>query len=250
VLLAAEAALRAGAGKLQVITVRSVAAQVAVALPEALVHGVPETDDGEIHVDAAGTIIERADGVDAVLLRPGAMRPAAVAALLEKVVPALEGHVVLDALGLCILSEDPRRLHDMPAKYVLTPNESELFLTLGVDPQETEEELQTATARLAARSGAVVSSGGATTWTASADGRLWRDDGGGPGLGVSGSGDVKSGVILGLLARGCDATQAAVWGAHLHARAGERLASRVGRVGYLARDIAGEVPGILTELEA
>jgi len=50
-------------------------------------------------------------------------------------------------------------------------------------------------------------------------------------------------------ARGCDATQAAVWGAHLHARAGERLASRAGRVGYLARDIAGEVPGILTELE-
>lgn len=121
VLLAAEAALRAGAGKLQVITVRSVAAQVAVALPEALVHGVPETDDGEINVDAAGTIIEGAAGVDAVLLGPGAMRPAAVAALREKVVPALEGHVALDALGLCILSEDPRRLHDMPAKYVLTP---------------------------------------------------------------------------------------------------------------------------------
>jgi len=199
-------------------------------------------------VDAAGTIIERADGVDAVLLGPGAMRPAAVAALLEKVVPALEGHVVLDALGLCILSEDPRRLRDMPAEYVLTPNENELLLALGVD--QGQEETHAATARLAGLSGAVVSSGGATTWTASSDGRLWRDDGGGPGLGVSGSGDVKSGVILGLLARGCDATQAAVWGAHLHARAGERLASRVGRVGYLARDIAGEVPGILTELEA
>ncbi len=63
-------------------------------------------------------------------------------------------------------------------------------------------------------------------------------------------GDVKSGSILGLLARGCEPTQAAVWGARLHARAGERLASRVGRVGYLARDIPSEVPGILTELES
>lgn len=138
----------------------------------------------------------------------------------------------------------------MPAHYVLTPNEEELLLTLGADPTERGQETRAAAVRLAALSGVVVSSGGATTWTASSDGRLWRDDGGGPGLGVSGSGDVKSGIILGLLARGCDAAQAAVWGAHLHARAGERLASRVGRVGYLARDIPGEVPRILTELEA
>lgn len=249
VLLAAEAAIRAGAGKLQVITVESVATHVAVALPEALVQGVPETDDGEIHLDATGTILERADRVDAVLFGPGVMQPPAAAALLEKVLPVLRGNVVLDALALAYLSEDAHRLHNLPATYVLTPNENELSLALGVDRGEIQDETHVAAARLAKSSGAVVSSGGTTTWTASPDGRLWRDDGGGPGLGVSGSGDVKSGLVLGLLARGCEPTQAAVWGAHLHARAGERLASRVGRVGYLARDIPGEVPGILSELE-
>ncbi len=243
VLLAAEAALRAGAGKLQVITVGSVATQAAVALPEALVQGVPETDDGEIHVDAADTVLERAENVDAVLFGPGVMRLPTVVALLEKVLPRLQGNVVLDALALSYLSEDAHRLRDLPAHYLLTPNEGELALALGMDPPEMDEETRVATARLASRSGAVVSSGGTTTWTASSDGRLWRDDGGGPGLGVSGSGDVKSGIVLGLWACGCDATQAAVWGAHLHARAGERLASRAGRVGYLARDICRRGPG-------
>jgi ADP-dependent NAD(P)H-hydrate dehydratase len=250
VLLAAEAAIRAGAGKLQVITVESVATQLAVALPEALVQGVTETDDGEIHPDTADIVLDRADGVDAVLFGPGVMRPPAVAALLEKVLPTVSGNVVLDALALAYLSEDAHRLTGLPADYVLTPNENELSLALGVDRDELDQDSHAAAGRLASLSGAVVSSGGTTTWTASPDGRLWRDDGGGPGLGVSGSGDVKSGIILGLLARGCEPTQAAVWGAHLHARAGERLASRVGRVGYLARDIPSEVPGILTELES
>ncbi len=230
VMLAAESAIRAGAGKVQVITVGSVAAQVAVALPEALVQGVPETANGEIDVQAADTVLDLAEGADAVLFGPGVMQLPAVAALLEKVLPGLEGNVVLDAFALSYLSEDAGRLQELPARYVLTPNEEELLLTLGVDPTEMGEETRVAAGRLAALSGAVVYSGGATTWTASSEGQLWRDDGGGPGLGVSGSGDVKSGIILGLLARGCDAAQAAVWGAHLHARRAPGLAGRAGRL--------------------
>ncbi|GMA87903.1 hypothetical protein GCM10025868_31530 [Angustibacter aerolatus] len=79
-------------------------------------------------------------------------------------------------------------------------------------------------------------SGGATTWTASPDGRLWRDGAGGGGLGTAGSGDVLAGVVAGLSARGAEPAQAAVWGAHLHGRAGDRLAVEVGPYGYLARE--------------
>ena len=67
-------------------------------------------------------------------------------------------------------------------------------------------------------------------------------------MGTSGSGDVLAGVVAGLLARGATPDQAAVWGAHVHATAGERLAARVGPLGYLARELLDETPRVLTEL--
>src|SRR5919112_1371861 len=90
---------------------------------------------------------------------------------------------------------------------------------------------------LAAEACATVGLGGATSWIAGADGRLWQDQSGGAGLGVSGSGDVRAGVVAGLLARGAEPEQAAVWAAYLHGRAGERLAGSLGRVGFLAGGI-------------
>jgi NAD(P)H-hydrate repair Nnr-like enzyme with NAD(P)H-hydrate dehydratase domain len=77
---------------------------------------------------------------------------------------------------------------------------------------------------------------------------LWRVEAGNAGLGTAGSGDVQAGVVAGLLARGADPAQAAVWGAFLHATTGDRMARRVGPVGYLARELPGELPGLLAEL--
>jgi NAD(P)H-hydrate repair Nnr-like enzyme with NAD(P)H-hydrate dehydratase domain len=94
-----------------------------------------------------------------------------------------------------------------------------------------------------------VVSGGAETWTACPDGRLWCDQTGGHGLAVSGSGDVFAGIVAGLTARGAAPEQAAVWASQLHGRAGDRLAAAVGRVGYLAREIPAEVPHALAEIE-
>lgn len=65
---------------------------------------------------------------------------------------------------------------------------------------------------------------------------------------MSGSGDVLGGIIVGLLARGLPALEAAAWGVLLHGEAGRRLARRVGPLGFLAREIAGEVPGLMAFL--
>jgi NAD(P)H-hydrate repair Nnr-like enzyme with NAD(P)H-hydrate dehydratase domain len=69
--------------------------------------------------------------------------------------------------------------------------------------------------------------------------------GGGVGLGVSGSGDVLGGLIAGLLARGVPPFAAAAWGVFLHGEAGRRLASKIGTLGFLAREIAAEVPALM-----
>jgi NAD(P)H-hydrate repair Nnr-like enzyme with NAD(P)H-hydrate dehydratase domain len=79
---------------------------------------------------------------------------------------------------------------------------------------------------------------------------VWRHEGGNAGLGVSGSGDVLAGLITGLAARGATLEQAAAWGVRLHARAGERLAGRLGVLGYLARELAIEVPALMASLAA
>ena len=85
-------------------------------------------------------------------------------------------------------------------------------------------------------------------WVAAPDGRLWQDEQGSIALGTSGSGDVLAGIIGGLLARGADPAQAAVWGQYLHGRAAREISSRTGRVGLLARELLDELPRLVEQL--
>ena len=249
VLLAAESALRCGAGKLQVATVSSVASHVAVALPESLVRPLPQSPGGDISPSAVDVLAEMAAGCGAVLIGPGIRDVDTCVGLLSRLVPRLSVPTVIDAVALAYVGRCPHALHHLDGRVVLTPNRSELALTLGIDRAEVDDDPGGAAARLADRAGAVVAGGGSTSWVADPDGRLWRDDAGGLGLGVSGSGDVMAGIVTGLAARGATAAQAAVWAAHLHGRAGDRLAAAVGRLGFLARELPPEVPRVLAEIE-
>jgi NAD(P)H-hydrate repair Nnr-like enzyme with NAD(P)H-hydrate dehydratase domain len=97
---------------------------------------------------------------------------------------------------------------------------------------------------------AVVIMKGAESWVVAPDGTHWHYDGGGVGLATSGSGDALAGLVTGILARGADPVTAALWGVYLHGEAGARLARSIGPVGFLAREISGEVPRILREFSA
>ncbi|MEZ0166617.1 NAD(P)H-hydrate dehydratase [Kineococcus sp. LSe6-4] len=251
VLLAAESALRSGAGKLQVATTAGTATALGVALPEALVLGLPQTPGGGIDPVCADDeeLVDLVGGAHAALLGVGAVGEQDVRSLLEAVVPRLDTTVVLDALGLAPVTADVTFLHHLQGRAVLTPNLSELAIVLDADPEEIGQDVGSAARELARRSRCTVAAGGGESWVAAPDGRCWRDASGGAGLGVSGSGDVLAGIVTGLCARGADPTQAAVWGVYLHGRAGDRLASTVGRLGFLARELPGQVPGVLAEIE-
>ena len=248
VLLAAEAAMRAGAGKLQVATAASVARLAAAALPEALVRALPETDAGAIRADAADSVRDLVEAADAVLMGPGMTDTEQTREFVARLLPHRDGPVALDALGLAAVTADGTCLHHLGGRAVLTPNPMELAHTLHVDEDRVEENPADATLDLAGRAKAVVGLGGVTSWVATPDGRLWRDDSGAAGLGVSGSGDVRAGITGGLLARGADPAQAAVWAAYLHGRCGERLSSSVGRLGFLARELPPEIPRAYAEI--
>jgi ADP-dependent NAD(P)H-hydrate dehydratase len=248
VLLAAEAAMRAGAGKLQVATVASLAPFAATVLPEALVRGLPETDGGAIAPDAADTVRDLAESADAVLIGPGMADKEATEAFGKRLLPHLSGPLALDALGLSCVTADDSCLHHLGGRVVLTPNPTEIAYALHVDEDDIDDDPASATVDLAGRTRAVVGLGGATSWIATQEGELWKDESGNAGLGVSGSGDVRAGITGGLLARGADPAQAALWAAYLHGRAGERLASSVGRLGFLARELPAEIPRALAEV--
>lgn len=248
VILAAEAALRAGGGKLQVATVESIAAQVSVALPEALVRGFPESDSGDLDRSGCDELVAMAEDAGTVLLGPGLLDPQGAAALLDDIVPRLHTTVVIDALGSAYVTEHPDGLHHLEGRCVLTLNPLETAKTLGVEPDDVSDDLGRAALDLARKSRSVVLCGGTDKYVGTPDQQTYLVTEGGPGLGVSGSGDVQAGFVAGLLARGADPVQAAVWGASLHGRAGDRLAEDVGTLGFLARELPGVVPGLLTAL--
>lgn len=248
VVLSGESALRVGGGKLQVVTAASVAVAVATALPEAGVQGVEETDGGDVDAGSAEDVRSTADGCACVLLGPGLLDPDAASALLAAVVPHLEGPVVIDALGSSYVTHHPDGLHHLEGRSVLTVNPTELARTLGEEEGVVGKDLLAAARRLAERARAVVLCGGPVKAIAAPDGEAWQVTEGGPGLGVAGSGDVQAGYVAGLLARGADPAQAAVWGAYLHAVCGDRLAEKVGPAGFLARELPAVAPGLLAEL--
>jgi hydroxyethylthiazole kinase-like uncharacterized protein yjeF len=245
-LLAAESAIRAGAGKLQLATADSVATAVAVAVPEARVFAVAASGAEGIHPRAAADVAERADRADALLIGPGLVDEEAAARLARGVLKRItRPAVVLDAGGLAALRDDPRALAHLEGRAVLTPHAGEMAQLLEMERDEVEADPRAAARRAAEVFGAVVALKGPETTLVAPDGRVFRYSGGRVGLATSGSGDVLGGIVVGLLARGADPLHAAAWGVYLHGEAGNVLARRYGSVGFLARELPGEVPLIL-----
>jgi ADP-dependent NAD(P)H-hydrate dehydratase len=241
VLLAGLAALRVGAGRLQVATVPQTAVALGVALPEALVRGLDADGDGSLSPSRAADVASAAERAAAVVVGPGLLG-SGVRDLLEAVLPRLAGTtVILDAIALSALAGAPELLAPLGGNVVLTPNAGEMAALL----EGAEHEGLEAARRVAERYAAVVAVRG---WVVTPDGQCWADEAGGIGLGTSGSGDVLAGAVGGLVARGASPAQAAVWGSYLHGAAGDRLAARVGRVGFLARELLDELPMVLTGL--
>lgn len=250
IVLTAAAALRAGAGKLQIGTARSVGVSVGIAMPEARVFGWPETKRGGLR-PSIKEAAARVNGSAATVIGPGMLDDEAVDRLVCRLLPRVEGTpLVLDAAALKVL-ESPAAAEQLPrlrGHAVLTPHAGEMASMLGIPREEVCADPRGSAREAARRWNAVVALKGGDTYIAAPDGYLHHFDGGHVGLATSGSGDTLAGVIGGLAARGAPPLQAAVWGVYLHGAAGQRLASRVGPLGFLAREILDEIPALMATL--
>jgi len=228
VLLAGEAALRVGAGRLGLVVPLSVEGQLGVQMPEAAVLPLPERATDPVE----GGLRDELSSADAVLVGPGFDDADETRDTLLAVVDAGLSCLVLDAYALGILPDIDRGR--LPERLVLNPNVEEAAILLD---REIGEDRVADLREIARRYDAVVNCYGVV---ATPSGDVWDVRGGGAGLGTSGSGDVLAGAIAGFVARGVDAARAAVWGSWAHARAGDRLTESTG-IGFLARDLLPEL---------
>jgi ADP-dependent NAD(P)H-hydrate dehydratase len=241
-LLAGEAALRSGAGKLQLGVPAQVASALALALPEAKVMPLPTTNAGGCRPTPA---LELACSyADSILIGPGMDDTPALRRLISRIAGHAKCTVVADAGAIAAFDQ----IQTFSATPILTPHAGEMASLINANLEEVQARPDEVAIQLAVRAGIIVVLKGPRTWIADPDGRLWRHDGGCHGLGTSGSGDVLGGIIAGLVARGAEPVQAAVWGVYLHGRAGESLASSIGSLGFLARELPIQVPAILDSL--
>jgi ADP-dependent NAD(P)H-hydrate dehydratase len=239
-LLAATAAMRAGAGKLRIASTESVITELGVSMPEAMVIGLPENEDG-LAASAVSEIAEEAAKVDCVVAGPGMSQ----GPLCRKIADALLASDARLALDAALLHSLEPVVVNRSTAPVLLPHAGELASLLDCDEEEIEREPIECGLQAAERYRSIVLVKGVVSHVVTPDGDAWTYDGGAPGLGVSGSGDVLAGIVGGLLARGAEPLNALLWAVWLHGEAGAQLAKKIGTIGFLAREIADEVPGLM-----
>ncbi len=247
-LLAAEGALRAGAGKVQLATVAEAALALGVAMPEARVFALDSDPEGEI-AGLNEAVLRALDACDAVLLGPAMLDGEAAGRLLDKVFDTdLSAILVLDAAALISLPHRAQRLAKRASPAILTPHPGEMAALLDREARSIADDPVGAVRTAAERFGSVVVLKGAQSFIAAPEGTLLSYSGGGVGLATAGSGDVLAGIAAGFAARGASPLVATAWAVWAHGEAGRRCAEQIGPLGFLARDLLGQVPGLLRAL--
>lgn len=243
-LLSATCAMRAGAGKLRIATAESAAADIAIAMPEAYVVSLAEHRDGGLARSAVKLLAEEASHATAVVGGPG-MEQSDMCGRIAEALLASPAHLVLDAALLHGLQPLEDGVREPARRPILLPHSGELASLLDCDEKDVEADPISSGIRAAQLYQSLVLVKGVTSHVVTPDEQIWTYEGGAPGLGVSGSGDTLAGIVGGLLSRGADPINALLWGVWLHGEAGASLAKKVGPIGFLAREIADEIPALL-----
>ncbi|QIK78892.1 NAD(P)H-hydrate dehydratase [Sphingomonas piscis] len=243
-LLAAQSAMRAGAGKLRIATAESIAIPIAIAMPEAYVVGLPEERDGGFARTAVDDLAAAANHSTAIVAGPG-MEASEACRTIGEALLASPAQLVLDAALLHSLQPLGEAERPAERRPILLPHSGELASLLDCNEERIEADPIGCGIRAAKLYRALVLVKGSISHVVTPEGGCWTYAGGAPGLGVSGSGDTLAGIVGGLLARGADPLTALLWGVWLHGEAGAALAHKVGPIGFLAREIPGEIPALL-----
>jgi ADP-dependent NAD(P)H-hydrate dehydratase / NAD(P)H-hydrate epimerase len=244
VCMASEAAIRAGAGYATVVVPSDLEPIFEIKLTEVMSRGFTGAQ-GRLASGSATAILEATDRAAAVVLGPGLGRDEDSLELARVVARDVRSPLLLDADGLNAHAERLDLLADRAAPTVLTPHAGELGRLLGTDSSQVDSHRLASARRAAELSGAIVVVKGDDTIVAEG-GRIAVSAGGAPALATAGTGDVLSGTLGALLARGMEPFAAACAAVHVHQRAGRIAAERVGAIeSVVATDVIAALPAAL-----
>ncbi len=248
VCLAADAAYRAGAGLVTVAMPEGILPVIESAVLEATFLPLPETADGTIAAAAFDVLWERLGSFDAIAVGPGMSTHEETAGFTRALMAAAPKGLVMDADGLNAFAGRLEEFDDRgSADLVLTPHVGEFARLMGISSAEVQTDRVARVRELAARIGATVLLKGTRTLIAEPSGVVRINPTGSSALATAGTGDVLTGTIAALMARGLDSYDAATVGAYVHGLAGLVAASQLGE-GTTAGDVAGSLPETLEEV--
>lgn len=246
--LAAEGALRSGAGLVYAAFPRSAYPAVGGKLTEAVLLPMPDDSEGRFASASIPYIAEAMQGKQAIVLGCGLGQSAGTRELLEFVLENAECPVVLDADGLNLLSSNIHILRKARCRLVLTPHPGEMARLLGVSVSEVQKDRAGIASDFAAEYGVTLVLKGANTVIAGPKGgAVYLNTTGNSGMAKGGSGDFLAGLMGGLIAQGVHFP--AETAAYIHGLCGDRAAQKLSARGMLPTDCIRELPYVLSEFE-
>jgi hydroxyethylthiazole kinase-like uncharacterized protein yjeF len=244
-LLATRAASRCGAGLVTVAGPASLNSIYAGGVLEAMT--APLADDAGLMHFEASHLRQLADGKSALVIGPGLGTHSDVRRLVDWSLAEAGVPLVLDADALTVLAADKQPLRESESAVVLTPHPGEMARLIGDSVAAVQADRVGCARRFAVDHGCVLVLKGARTVVAAADGFVWVNSTGNPGMASGGMGDVLAGMIGGLLAQGVPPAEAARLAVYVHGMVGDRVAER-GELGLIASDIVAALPRGLQEV--
>ena len=246
--LAAQAALRSGAGLVSVLAPRGIQNIVAGAALEAMVIGGEETKEGALDVAAWDRIVPRLDDFTAIMIGPGLTKGEAQRALVRRVIAESPAPIILDADALNGIAGEAEILTHARAPVVITPHPGEMARLIGGNSASVQKDRRATARKAVEKTKAVVVLKGAGTIVTAPKTPAHINMTGNPGMATGGTGDTLAGLIVGLVAQGFkpfDAARAAVF---IHGRAGDLAAYRKCQISLTAGDVITELPFAFREL--
>jgi hydroxyethylthiazole kinase-like uncharacterized protein yjeF len=247
--LIARAAGKVGAGLVIVAAPEGSMSAIQAGLTEPTFLPLPETADGTVATEAIEPLLDRLQSADALAVGPGLTTESETVAFVREIVRRSPVPLVLDADGLNAFTGDGAALADRQSDAVLTPHVGEFTRLTGVKPRDLDADRPAHVRRLANQANAVALLKGSRTVIADPDGRLFVNVTGSPVLATAGTGDVLTGMIGALLARGVGASESAAAAAYLHGLAGLFAGRDLGE-GTVAGDVLEHLPEAVAHVES
>ena len=247
--LAAEGALRAGAGLVTLASVEPVIAAVAARCPECVFLPCRQSAGGGVSAQSGKAVLEKVRGMEVLLFGPGLGDTDDTAALLEQLGPSAGCALVLDADGLNAAAKMDALPRSPGLPLILTPHPGGMARLCGLTTAEVNAGREGIAAGYARAEDCVVVLKGHRTIVAGPDGEVFVNPTGNPGLSRGGSGDILAGMIAGLAAQGLSPLDAAVCGVWLHGAAADQCAKRLGQYGMLPHDLFADLGALFAAAE-